>query len=211
MEENPGTYSEPQPLRAFKEPLRPVVPMTPGLLPPAYEPWLTDVAERMQCPLDYVTVGSLIVTASVIGTGCGIRPKAYDSWTVIPNLWGGVIGAPGSLKSPALKEVIQPLETLAHEALETYQSQHRAFQMERDLYNAAKETVKKNVMKSTQGEATLETFKERMNGLSEPEAPCCKRYLTNDTTVEKMHELLSQNPRGLLLFRDELVGRPIQV
>jgi putative DNA primase/helicase len=32
------------------------------------------------------------------------------------------------------------------------------------------------------------------------------RYLVNDTTVEKLGEVLNQNPNGLLLFRDELSG-----
>lgn len=30
--------------------------------------------------------------------------------------------------------------------------------------------------------------------------------MTNDVTIEKVHELLSKNERGLLLFRDELMG-----
>jgi len=33
-----------------------------------------------------------------------------------------------------------------------------------------------------------------------------RRYVVNDTTVEKLGELLNQNPNGLLLFRDELSG-----
>jgi len=36
--------------------------------------------------------------------------------------------------------------------------------------------------------------------------PVLKRFKTNDCTVPKLQELLSQNPRGLLVLRDELVG-----
>jgi len=36
--------------------------------------------------------------------------------------------------------------------------------------------------------------------------PVERRYITNDPTTEKLGELLNQNPRGLLLFRDELTG-----
>jgi len=38
----------------------------------------------------------------------------------------------------------------------------------------------------------------------ESNEPTVKRYETNDATIEKLGELLSQNPNGLLLFRDEL-------
>jgi putative DNA primase/helicase len=36
--------------------------------------------------------------------------------------------------------------------------------------------------------------------------PTRKRYVVNDTTIEKLGELLAENPNGLLLFRDELYG-----
>jgi putative DNA primase/helicase len=34
--------------------------------------------------------------------------------------------------------------------------------------------------------------------------PARRRYLINDTTVEKLGEILNANPRGVLIFRDEL-------
>ena len=39
-----------------------------------------------------------------------------------------------------------------------------------------------------------------------PAKPSLRRYKTNDTTVEKLGELLRDNPAGLLVLRDELVG-----
>ena len=33
----------------------------------------------------------------VIGAGCVIRPKEFDNWCVVPNLWGGIIADPGKL------------------------------------------------------------------------------------------------------------------
>ena len=33
-----------------------------------------------------------------------------------------------------------------------------------------------------------------------------RRYVVNDSTVEKLGELLNENPNGVLLFRDELSG-----
>ena len=39
-----------------------------------------------------------------------------------------------------------------------------------------------------------------------PEQPVRRRYVTNDATVPKLGEILSQNPNGVGVVRDELVG-----
>src|SRR3712207_1431233 len=39
-----------------------------------------------------------------------------------------------------------------------------------------------------------------------PEEPVLKRYKTEDATVEKISEILLENPRGILVHRDELSG-----
>src|SRR5262249_35879776 len=39
-----------------------------------------------------------------------------------------------------------------------------------------------------------------------PAAATLRRYKSNDTTIEKLGELLRENPAGLLIVRDELVG-----
>ena len=36
--------------------------------------------------------------------------------------------------------------------------------------------------------------------------PVRRRYLVNDTTVEKLGEILNQNPNGVTIFRDELIS-----
>jgi putative DNA primase/helicase len=45
-----------------------------------------------------------------------------------------------------------------------------------------------------------------MAGLEEVKPPTERRYLTNDSTIEKLGELLNENPNGLLVYRDELSG-----
>ncbi len=95
-------WPEPQPVPRG----RPPVPALPGaLLPGALAPWVADVAERVQCPPDFVAMGVLVAAAAVIGRKVAIRPKRQDDWAVVPNLWGLAVGPPGMMKSPALAEV----------------------------------------------------------------------------------------------------------
>ena len=42
--------------------------------------------------------------------------------------------------------------------------------------------------------------------LSTVAPPVAKRLITNDATFESLHEILSMNPAGVFVFRDELTG-----
>jgi putative DNA primase/helicase len=201
-------WPEPTTLKSIKKDLSPVIPLPPKLIPEPYQDWLTDIAERMQCPLDYVAVSALVVTASLIGAGCRVRPKRHDSWSVVPNLWGGIVGRPSTLKSPSLKEVIKPLKLLEEEAYAAFEKESQSHEIELESYKVQKEAIKKRMGKAADLRNTLDIglTKEELKMLKEPQTPVWKRYCTNDATIEKMHQLLSQNPRGLLLYRDELMG-----
>ena len=167
-----------------------------------------DIAERMQCPPDFIAAAAIVALGSVIGRRCGIRPKRHDDWTVVPNLWGAVIGRPGVLKSPAIQEALRPLHRLEAEAGEAHAAAMRAFEGERAaraLERRAREEVAKRDFKK--GAATREEIAEKLAALGDGDAePMRARYIVNDSTVEKLGELLVANPTGLLLFRDELVA-----
>ena len=90
----------------------------PDLLPDTLRPWLVDIAERMQCPLDYPAVGAMVALGAIVGQRLRIRPKRRDSWQEAPNLWGGIIGRPGAMKSPALSEALKPTKMIEGRALE---------------------------------------------------------------------------------------------
>jgi hypothetical protein len=204
-------WPEIQPIKAE---LLKVDPLPLKLIPPAFREWVKDVSERMQCPPDYVAAPMLVMTGAVIGAGCGIRPKKHDDWTVIPNLWGGVVGRPSMLKTPAISEAMKPLETLEAEAKAAYDSAIKDHKADLKAYEAHQEALvadMRNVAKGkagTNGHAvpTMDSLKYDYAHLVEPKPPVWRRYKTNDATIEKMAALQAENSRGLLLFRDELVG-----
>ena len=176
-------------------------------LPGTLRPWVEDIAERMQCPPDYPAVGAIVALGSLIGRKVGIRPKRHDDWLLVANLWGMVIGRPGLLKTPALEQALSPINRLAAEAKTKYNAEQKehdvsAFVDERRAKLFEKEVEK--LLKDGHEAAAREKAKAIVAG--EKQAPVERRYIINDSTVEKLGELLNQNPNGLLLHRDELVG-----
>ena len=177
------------------------------LLPDVLRVWVMDEAERMPCPPDYVAAAALVALGSVIGARCAIRPKQNDSWLIVPNLWGAVVGDPSAKKSPALDAGLRPLDKLIAKAHKTHETTEREYLGQMLVYDARKDAiesrVKQQAKKSGQG---LAEIAQELGDLAEPETPKERRYQTNDTTVEKLGELLRDNPGGILAKRDELVG-----
>jgi putative DNA primase/helicase len=200
-----GADEWPEP-EALPQGLPPVQAFDPALLPPALRPWISDVAERMQCPADFPAAAAVVCLASVVSRQCGIRPKARDDWTVVPNLWGGIIGRPSLLKSPALAEPMRMIDALEAAARED----HKAAELEHKAACAVNDAVAKQAQSDIQKAVKAGDMRRAealaREAIEEPEAPARRRYRTSDATIEKLGELLRDNPRGCLLFRDELVG-----
>ena len=188
--------------------LAPVLPFDSALLPAEFDSWATDVSERMQCPIDYVAVSIMVGLGAVIGKKVGIRPKRLDDgFEVIPNLWGMLIGRPSELKTPAMAQAIEPLKRLEIESSIDFERKQKEFLAEIELMDiTAKETKSdaRKLVKNGDRIAARALLVDLQD--SEPEPPTRKRLIVNDASVEKLGELLNQNPNGLLLERDELSG-----
>jgi hypothetical protein len=213
-------------------PLHPVEPFRTDLLPVTLRDWVADIAHRKGCPPDYAAVGAMVSLAAVVGSGIGIKPKRKDDWLVIPNLWGGVIGPPSKLKSPTLQDVLKPLTRLeamqnAAMAEKTNDAEPaiRLKLLKKELeaaikagstrstasaYSEAKGGKKPRRERET-SHRSVEEIKAEIRQLQSVEnvgsdSGLQARFRTNDSTIEALHELLSDNPRGILVFRDELIG-----
>lgn len=192
----------------IKTELQPVMKFSPSLLPSHFRDFVVDVSHRMQCPPDFVAVALVIVAGTVIGSGCEIRPKKEDDWRVVPNLWGGVIGKPGVMKSNAIEEALKFLTELERKEKKDFDAQLQEYELDSEVYDAKRGALKdrlKTAAKSSE-DADVEAAKIELSKLASPSKPICKRLKTNDATIEKLGEMLGSNPRGILLARDELMG-----
>jgi len=196
------TWPDPHPLSAD---LPSAEPFAPELLPEVFRPWITDIADRMQCPPDYPAIAAMVGLAGTVGKQIGIRPKRQDDWKVTPNLWGGVIGRPGVMKSPALTEILKPLQRLEIAARERHDEALKEFDMCAMVREEGKQVARGKIRAALKnGHDTAHIAREALD--NEQSEPIRRRFLVNDPTVEKLGELLNQTPNGLLLFRDELTG-----
>ncbi|MDP9153711.1 MAG: DUF3987 domain-containing protein [Pseudomonadota bacterium] len=186
-----------------KKGLLPVMPFTMDLIPKALQPWIADIAVRMQCPPDYLAVVLFGVLGTIVGRRVGVRPKARDSWTVFANMWVMIVGRPATMKSPSTAEVMKPLvrlETIEYakfvKAMQIYEGEKREYDdRSKGLSSQRKKQLAADPFAVVEGD-----------DLVEPLRPVQRRFLVNDATPEILHEICIDNPQGLCVYRDELVS-----
>jgi len=196
-----------RPIIPLPDPLLPVEEFDYGLMPEgAFKEFIRDISERMQCPPDYVAVTVMVVLSTVIGRSHQIRPKEYDDWVVVPNLWALILGRPGMLKTPAMDAGLKPLKRAEIRAKEEYETELKLYatdcqlsELTTKLVESEAKTLIKN-KKPDQARALLEESHQALD------APSRGRFIVVDATVEKLGELENENPNGILNVRDEMSG-----
>jgi hypothetical protein len=182
-----------------QRPLKPVPAFDANiLLPGALRPWIEDEAERMPCPPDFIASAAITALGSIVGARCAIKPKAHDPWLVVPNLWGGIVGDPSAKKSPAWSTALKPLDRLIAKAQDPQSVAMRRYENERVVFSARSDALEARLKETAKKPSKGDPFSiaRELQELRDqaPTAPTLRRYKTNDTTVEKLGELLRKTP-----------------
>lgn len=181
----------------------------PIMLAETVRPWIMDIAERLQCPPDYPAAAFLVAFGSLVGRQVGIRPKRHSDWCEVPNLWGCIVGPPGTLKTPAVAEIMRPLKALEAQTMEEHRAARLKSAAAQIVAKAQGKTAEKEIEKAVKSGNTLKAqamAEDLLQAEDDAAAPPCRRYICNSTTIEKLGELLTTTPSGLLILRDELAG-----
>ena len=200
---------------AIHAPLHPVPAFdAEALLPEALRAWITDEASRMPCPADFVATAAIVALGSIIGARCAIKPKARDDWAIVPNLWGGVVALPSAKKTPGINSGMKPLDRLIARSMDEHRAAMDGYEAECVVHEAQREAIEASI-KKTAKKSNFGSNGSTLTGLSQnlqshkkgaPTPPTLRRFKSNDSTIEKLGELLRENPAGMLMLRDELVG-----
>ncbi len=181
-----------------------VAPFDYDLLPESFKPWVSDIAERLQCPPDFVAVAAMVALAVVVGRKVAIRPKKHDSWAVVANLWALIVGRPGIMKTPGTEATFGPMNRLIARALEEYDEAIQRFEADKKEAKLRGEEREKKARTRLKDDPDADLGDLLLS--STMEAPTLRRYRTNDTSPASLGELMRLNPNGLLVYRDELVS-----
>src|SRR5258708_16881048 len=96
-------WPKPRPLASA---LAEVCPFDPDLLPETLRPWVLDLAERLQVPVDYPAAALTVMLAGALGRRGSIRPQRHGNLMAVPNLWGAIHGRSCPMQSPVHHPVL---------------------------------------------------------------------------------------------------------
>ncbi|WP_180048092.1 YfjI family protein [Acinetobacter sp. YH12243] len=199
-------WKEPKPI---KSELLPVQQLSQDMLPLEFKEYVFDEAIGADNMSPDMVAACLITSfASLIGAKVGVKPKTYSNWTIVPNLWGGIVAPPSSKKSPAFNAGTYPLDRLvatAREEFKEVKKKHEILSFAKDADKSALKSKIKDASKKGDEEKQKQLIEEMMQ-LEDEAQPILRRYKTNDSSPEALAELEKQNPNGVLVLRDELTG-----
>lgn len=174
-------------------PPEPFQPFPVDALPDRMRVFVESVAAATGTDAAFAALAALVVVAGCIGNRVAVLVKS--GWIEPAVLWGVLVGRSGTTKSPVLKLVTRAL-------IDVFKAERRAFAdaMKEYLREVERHNVRLAEWKKSQRDGPP------ADPPDEPERPVERRLLVSDITVEKLGELLEQNPLGLLLVRDELAA-----
>lgn len=150
------------------------------IYPAIIQKWLLEIAESIQCPVDFAACTLLPVTATLIA---GSRVEIKRDWHEAPSIYLAIAADTGSGKSPAQAKVMR----LIYDQEKQYA----------DRYNREKERFDEEL-------AEWESAPKNIRG-PKPETPGRDTIFSTDATVEALASILESNA-GILLHQDEISG-----
>lgn len=183
----PETAPSPPPSMRFR-------PFPVEVLPEPVRSYVAEGARALGCDPCYLALPLLAGLAAAIGNTHRIMLKR--SWTEPAILWAVIVAESGTVKSPVMELALRCVRARQHRAMKDHADRMTGWESEHARWDIEYAAWRKAGLK---GGAIAEPP-------AEPAKPICPRTWTDDVTTEALVVRLQENPRGLLMARDELSG-----
>lgn len=166
-------------------PVPPYVPFPTDVLPGPWAAFVRQGATALRCDEALVALPLLAVLAAAIGNTR--RVHLGGEWFEPAVLWICVVAESGGRKSPAAELAVNLVKARQKRQIKEFRDQVAEYKREiAELKRQAREG---------DGEPT-----------EPPPKPVLRRSVVADITIEKLADVLDDNRRGLLIYRDELAA-----
>jgi putative DNA primase/helicase len=163
-------------------------PFPVDALPQSCRRFVKEAATAIGCAPDLVAVPLLGLLSSAIGNSRQVQLKR--GWKESAALFAVVVAEPGDKKTPAQKAALAPLWQAQKRLKTEYQAEHEVFEEELRRWEVERKTA----------------GKEAEPAPARPKEPVLRSVVVDDVTVERLADILDENPRGVTSAQDELSG-----
>jgi putative DNA primase/helicase len=163
-------------------------PFPVDALPENCRRFVREAAVSLGCASDLVAVPLLGLLSAAIGNSRQVELKR--GWKESAALFAVVVAEPGDKKTPAQKAALAPLWQAQKRFKREYQEEYEVYEEELRHWEAERKVAAK------EGEPAP----------PKPKEPVLKSVVVDDVTVERLADILDENPRGVTSAQDELSG-----
>jgi hypothetical protein len=192
-------------------------PLNTNLFPNLIKKFVNEGVNTINCAAEFILIPLIILISSLIGHKIHIQPTSDPLHLITVVLWGMLIGEPGTKKTPASMFALKLLDILIENAEKQYLKKLRRSEAQSDIdgilhklalkqsteyLKQAAETSNERRQRSfiSKAEKVLRQVADKKNTLTK------KRYKTSNATFPALHKVMLENPNGLLLAIDEIIG-----
>jgi hypothetical protein len=169
-------------------------PFPTDCLPRVVARLVREGAGAIGCDEAFLALPALVACAGLIGYTRVLRIKR--SWYAPSVLWASVVAESGGHKTPAMKLALEPVFALHRQLIADHTANLAAYEIALEDWRGRREQYRRRHRDVNPPAAP---FAE-----PEPQKPRPRRIIASDITVERLVSLLNDNPRGILVYRDEL-------
>lgn len=154
------------------------IPFPVEVFPEKVQEIIRETGSHNNFPPGYIAPSLLFVACMACGNAAIV--EIMNGWTEKPLLYLGIVGSRGTNKSSSLEFALDPIKIRENK--------------EYDKFVSAKEKYEQALLKAGKEKKTI------------PQPPAFKQYILDDFTPESIVKTHQGNPRGLIVFQDELMG-----